>query len=476
MKSLYKSITACGALLTAISVFTSCDDEKIYDLNHPEAEVIGAITFDYEGILPMGLGTTLSLKMSADPDKLEDDVIYATTDESVAYVDQYGILHCVGIGEAVVSAMPSVGFGATARLTVNVIENVVYTESITITGVKELPEFHYMGDEFQLTTLHYPENSTYNFVEWSTSNPKIATVDKEGNVVCGEVGSAVIIAKTLAPDATGKVAKFELTVSPSADVESIVISPYTELICLEKPFDLDVAYYPAYGNPATVEWESSDESVAYVGKGGHVIPTGFGTVTLTGVCPNGNDASINITVTPGLHIWDPSNRFTRWIAATAGTTIEYTEDYLINHMVVSGSNYRADIKIDCNDNNPVVFNFGEYPVIALRTTIPPDGRNTFDVVDVNGTGGGNPQCNIGEKASGTPYMLEDGSYLVYVDWSTRTQYPLSGNVSFKTFQLKVADMPVATTTEDTYKVYWIRTFKSVEDMIEFAEKQVADGN
>lgn len=454
---------------------TSCDDDKIYDMNHEEASIIGSITFNYEGKLTMPVGGELQLEVEVLPvEAAATGFIYKTSDPNVAFIDDNGKLHCISEGIANVSAVPSIGFGATASLEVTVVDHVVYSESLTIDGVNELSEYHYLGDEFQLQAVILPEDHTYNYVDWSSSNPAVISIDKDGNVVCGQEGTAVITAVTKAPDTPGITGTLSLTVSPSADVDDIEIAPYTEPICLEKPFDLDVTYYPSYGNPSTVEWTSSDENIAIVTKG-HVIPRGFGTVTLTGITPTGKAKSITITVTPGWHVWDPSNNFTGWISATSGATFEYTENYLIDHMAASGANYRADIKFNCDANNPLVMNFGEYPVIALRTTIPDGGRNTFDVVDVDGVGGGNPQCNFGRYGTGNPIRLEDGSCLIYIDWSKRTQYPLNGFVSFKTFQVKVADMVIADTPVDSYKVYWIRSFKSVEEMQAFAEAEVAAG-
>lgn len=474
MKAIVKYLYGVTILTTGMGMLSSCDNEKVYNTDVTEANVIGAITFDYEGTLPLALGVELPLNVKTTPELLSDDVIFTSTNSGVAYIDDNGTLHCVGLGKATVEALPSIGFGASASLTVEVSDNIVYTESMKIEGVNELSEYHYFGDEFQLTTVHNPDDHTYQFVEWKSSNPDVMTVDKDGNVICLDEGVSTITAKTLFPDKEGIAATLTFTVSPSADVEDLEIAPVTEEICLERPFDLDITYIPAYGNPATVEWESSDESIAYVDKG-HVVPTGFGTVTLTGVCPNGKTSSVTITVTPGWHIWDASNKLNMWTAATSGASIEYGNDYVTVHMATSGSNYRADIKYACDASNPLVFHFGEYPVVALRTTIPEGGRNTFDVVDVDGVGGGNPQCNVGRYATGNPVELSDGSVLIYVDWGARTQYSLTGYTSFKTFQLKVADMVIADTPVDSYRIYWIRTFKSVEEMTAFAEAEVAAG-
>lgn len=471
MKYIDRIFLAAAAI--GATAFTSCDTDKSYDTDRQEANIIGSISFNYEGQLTMPIGAELPMEIEVLPEEAAaTGFIYRSSDPDVAYIDDNGVLHCVGLGIANVSALPSIGFGASATLEVTVVESVVYAQSMTIEPVEEIAEYHYLGDEFQLQPVILPEDHTYNYVEWSTSNPDVATVDQEGNVTCGQEGTATITAVTKAPDVAGVKGTYAITVSPSADVEDIIIAPYTEPICLEKPFDLDVTYLPTYGTPATVEWISSDESIAIVTKG-HVVPTGFGTVTLTGICPNGNMASVTITVTPGWHIWDPSNKFIGWASTT--TPFEFHDNYLVNYMPGGGTTYRADIRFGCSDNSPLTMHFGEYPVIAMRTTIPDDGRNTFDVVSVDGVNGGNPQCNFGRYGTGNPIRLADGSNLIYIDWSKRNQYSLTTYTQFKTFQVKIADIPVEGAPADNYKIYWIRTFKSVDEMKAFAEEEVAAG-
>ena len=465
---------ASAVMALGMGALTSCDDDKVYDVDHQEANIIGSITFNYEGKLIMPIGAELQLKVNVEPaDAADTGFIYKSSNPDIAYIDDLGVLHCVGLGIANVSAVPSIGFGATATLEVTVNESVVYSQSMTIDGVNELAEYHYLGDEFQLKPVILPEDHTYSYVSWATSDPEVIAIDQEGNVVCGKEGTATVTATTKAPDIEGISGSLTLTVSPSANVEDIEIAPYTDLICLEKPFDLDVTYYPSYGNPSTVEWESSDESIAIVTKG-HVVPTGFGTCTLTGTTPTGVSKSVSITVETGWHVWDVSNRFIGWAPATAGQSFEYYDDYVINRLGNGGTTYRADIRYACDNNSPLVMHFGQYPVVALRTTIPDSGRNTFDVKAVDGTGD-TPQCNFGRFATGNPIRLDDGSVLIYVDWGARNKFPLTTTTPFGLFQIKIADILVDETPVDYYKIYWIRTFKSVDDMKAFAEAEVAAG-
>lgn len=58
----------------------------------------------------------------------------------------------------------------------------------------------------------------------------------------------------------------------------------------------------------------------------------------------------------------------------------------------------------------------------------------------------------------------------------RTKYSTTGYTDMSLLQFKVADIPAANVPADKmYTVYWIRTFRSVEEMQKFAEAEVANG-
>lgn len=463
------NIIASAAALLALS---ACDTDKVYDTGYPEASLISEIQFDYEGELTLPVGMEMPLQVTVLPtEAAKAGVIYKTSDESIAYIDNNQVLHCLKEGIANVSCFPSIGFGPSAKLTVNVAQSVNYAESVSVVPVKELEEYIYEGDSFSLKAVVLPEDHTYNFVNWSSSDASVMTVDKDGLVSCLKPGTATITATTRFPDKEGIKGSMTFTVSEPVDVQNVEILPYTEAICVTRPFDLAVNYTPAYGTRASVNWTSSDEAVAYVNRG-HVVPTGFGTCQITATCAaTKQSSSITITVTAGWYIWDLSNKFGAWRAGS-NATFNYLDDCIEVKLseMSAGGQWRGDLLLVNDAKNPVSFHFGEYPVIALRTTIPADGRNTFDGVSADGVNAGNPQCNEGRYATGNPITLSDGTKLIYVDFGARTQYSKTDFTAMKLLQLKVADIPAANVNAShTYKVYWIRTFRSVDEMKAYAE-------
>ncbi|MDE6339948.1 MAG: Ig-like domain-containing protein [Muribaculaceae bacterium] len=464
-----------ASLLASSVVLTSCDDDKVYDLNHEEAMLISEISFAYDNELTLPVGMEMPLNVTITPEESADQkVVYKTSDSKVAYVDDNGILHTVGIGECNISCVPEIGFGATAKMLLKVVESVNYAQSLTLRSVETMPDYLYEGDELALTADYTPVDHTYNYLEWSTSDPAVATVDENGVVTCVKPGTATISASTTFPDKEGIKGSISIKINEAVDVESVTIAPVTEAICVTCPFDLDVTYTPVYGTKGSVEWTSSDETVAVVTRG-RVTPIGFGTCTLTATCANGSEASVEITVTSGWYIWSPTTTWGLWGPGSNASITKEDNGMLVKMTEMkAGGDWRGDIKYTCDENSPLVFNFIDYPVLAFRGTFPINGRNTLDAISTDGVNSGGPQCNVGRYGQGDPILLSDGSYLIYYDMKARGKYQDKKETGFRLFQIKVADIPAADAGADkSYKIYWCRTFKSVDDMKAYAEAELA---
>lgn len=72
------------------------------------------------------------------------------------------------------------------------------------------------GETMKLTVDFTPSNATDKKVEWSSSDPKVATVDENGTVTAVGNGTAIITAKT----SNGKTATITITVKTEAESEN----------------------------------------------------------------------------------------------------------------------------------------------------------------------------------------------------------------------------------------------------------------
>lgn len=456
---------------------TGCDDDKIFTTDYTLVRPVDKIVFNCgEGDeYPMTPGMTYQIDWTVGPEEVDDDsIVFRSSDESVATVSETGLITAVSVGDAIISALPPIGFGAEARLMVHVKENVVLASEILVSLDGTPAEFYYESDVVQLQAVILPSDHDYNHLVWSSSDESTATVDETGKVTLIKEGDVTITAS--ATDGSGVKGSWSNHIFRMVDVEDLSIAPLTEEVCLDYgAFDLDVTYSPLGSTTGSVEWTSSDESVAVADRG-RVRPIGFGRCTITGTAPNGKSASVEVTVASGLRIWDCTNRWRLWKAGS-NAKFDYFDKTLKVTMseMSAGGNWRGDIQLTASGDNPAWFDFGEYPILAFRANIPPNGRNTLDAVSIDGINCGGPQSNEGRYETNKPITLSDGTKLYY--YNIASKYSTTAPTGFSLYQIKVADIPAEDVpASKSYNVYWIRTFKSMEEMQAFAEADIAAGN
>ena len=173
--------------------------------------LVESITLD-KTELEMVKGDTETLKATVLPETAgEVKVTWSSSDEKIATVDGNGKVTATGAGEATVTAKAGEK-EATCKVTVK-----VPVESISLdkTSLK-LKE----GASAVLVATVKPDDATAKTVTWSSSDEKIATVDKDGKVTAVKEGTAVITAKAGDKTATCDVlvSNYEFTIDPF-DVE-----------------------------------------------------------------------------------------------------------------------------------------------------------------------------------------------------------------------------------------------------------------
>ena len=144
-----------------------------------------------------------SYPVEADTDKM----IWTSSDDSVLTVEN-GIITPKTLGEAVVTVTNAEGeiLGSTIVTvvefeTVNVEEILISTETLTLES----------GKTEQLQAFCLPLNATTRTVSWSSDNPSVVSVDKNGLVTAVKVGTATITATS---DDGGFTVQCKVTVEP----------------------------------------------------------------------------------------------------------------------------------------------------------------------------------------------------------------------------------------------------------------------
>lgn len=155
---------------------------------------------------------------------------------------------------------------------------------VTIKKKTETPTDNWTIDpskDFELSIGETKQIKTDGDVTWSTSDSKIATVDKDGNVKGIGKGTATITAK----DKDGNTKSVKVTVNdikwkldPSGDI-TIKLDETKKIKTDEK-----------------VTWSTSNSKVVTVDKDGNIKGVGVGTATITATDKFGNKRTIKVTV------------------------------------------------------------------------------------------------------------------------------------------------------------------------------------
>ncbi len=151
-------------------------------------------------------GDTATLTATVLPeDAVDKEVTWSSLKESVATVDDNGVVTPVAKGSAIIVATAG---GVEAECAVTVVEAGTTIVDVTDVTLDKNAATVNAGTPVTLTATVAPENATNKTVTWASSDEKIATVDKNGKVTAVKPGTATITA-TAGGD---KTAECEVTV------------------------------------------------------------------------------------------------------------------------------------------------------------------------------------------------------------------------------------------------------------------------
>nr|WP_317398484.1 Ig-like domain-containing protein [uncultured Gemmiger sp.] len=250
-------LTACGPKLTAVNLPQT-------PLEIATGETATAETsYTYDG---------------ETPENAQPEVAYTSSDESIATVDENGVITGVAEGEATITA--TVGELSASR-TVSV---VIPVESLSAEDIS----LHLADGAAPLAYTVTPEHFT-GALAFASADESIATVDAVGQITPVAVGDTTVT--VTAPNGLTATAAVRVWDGPKA----LTLTPgKTEIT---RGSGTQIAAADEAGNDVAAEsliWASSDETVAQV-SGGWVDVTGTGAVTITASTEYGVSASVELT-------------------------------------------------------------------------------------------------------------------------------------------------------------------------------------
>ena len=237
-------------------------------------------------VAELTIGNSKQLTAAISPTNATNNgVTWSSSNTNVASVSSSGVVVAKGEGTATITVKTDDG-GYTAACTIRVSKP--SPSVVAVTGVKlsaigiELP----VGGSKRLSATITPSNATKKDVTWSSDNTSVAAVNASGLITAKGEGTATVTVRT---DDGGYTATCKITVVPVTAPEKVEISVSADSLKYKETTKVNVSELPV---GYTVQYSSSDESIAKVDSNGNIKAVGKGTATITVkvIDPNGNVA------------------------------------------------------------------------------------------------------------------------------------------------------------------------------------------
>lgn len=165
----------------------------------------------------IAIGKTLKLKALITPDNATStDVLWSSTNTSVATVSADGEVEAISEGNAVIIASTPDGSNLSATCTITVYNDIIFVTEI-ILDPTEIEGIE--NETATIKALVIPENATNKQLRWYSSNDNIAVVN-DGIIELKHHGTAIITAEAL--DGSNVKSECTVVVSDSVGIDSII--------------------------------------------------------------------------------------------------------------------------------------------------------------------------------------------------------------------------------------------------------------
>lgn len=242
------------------------------------------------------------------------NVIWTSSDSSVATVDSSGFVTAVGGGTATITVQAEDGSKVATSCAVNVIEHV---EAVNLNKASiEITK----GQTETLSATILSDKATNKNITWTSSDSSVATVDNTGKVTAVSAGTTTI---TVTSEDGNKTASCNVTVknipvqpigqNPAAPtlvpvetatgktvgtvIHSMKLNTTKVTLGKKASINLVATISPENATNTTVVWTSSNTNVATVSSTGKVTAKAAGTAVITASAQDGSNVTSSCTVT-----------------------------------------------------------------------------------------------------------------------------------------------------------------------------------
>ena len=244
-----------------------------------------------DGVVNLNGGDTV-VRITADvsPINMDDtQVEWSVSDEEYAEIDEDGKITAKAPGRVrIIANLVNYGVTAEAKLLIRQPVTGIILPTSTMTLQKG-------GSAQYLSARVFPENASDKSVEWSSKDPKIATVDKNGTVKPIGTGMTRITARTA--DGGFEASCFVTVVNPAVEVSSITVQNTEDMyLMVGDSISAVVTVSPSNARNKTLTWSSDDESVAVVSGTGRIRAVSEGVAYITVSSVNGVSETFPVEV------------------------------------------------------------------------------------------------------------------------------------------------------------------------------------
>ncbi|MGN0463634.1 MAG: Ig-like domain-containing protein [Acutalibacteraceae bacterium] len=282
-----------------------------------------------------------------------------------------------------------------------------------------------VGKTIRLNEKISPSDSDRKAVKWTSSNPKVATVDGDGLVKAISNGSANITCTTV----NGKTAVCKVkvvTFSTGVKLSASSLNLYTT-----QKASLKATVSPSAATDKSVKWSSSNQNVATVSSSGVVTAVGKGTATITcKTSDTGKTASCKVNVTKKIDV--------KSLALNKSSKTIY-----------KGSTYqlKANINPSNASNKKVSWKSTNTSVATVLSTglVTAKGNGTAKIICTTHDGNFTSVCKVTVKTKVSGVSLDRSKASIYVGGKKQLNAEISpSSASDKSVKWKSSDKSVAT--------------------------------
>ena len=500
MKGIYRHILNVSFIMTTVW-FSSCSNEENLGGELKELKTISSITINQtiyntsDNVICMLPGQNVQLDCTILPEDAEDKSIkWTSSDEEVATVTTDGLLSANLVGTSVIRVTPAIGFGSvdvTPSYTLNVVDNFVDISGISFTNIDDILQ-NGLGQStsYKVELNVSPENATFKRFKWESLTPEVATVDADGVITAISPGQAKI--KVTADDFSETPVSMELVfnVFEAVAIENIEFKDeavtYLSQFGYGEVYDLKnaVTLTPSYATVGLISWSSDNESVVSVDKDGiltaHAVKAGEATITATA---GEITKTVKVTMAVGRLWYSFDKSYEPWYIRDGGVAnVENGK----TRVTLKDKNMGA-FAFTCNNEKGTIAMNTSHPILAIKIMLPykyvvnNNSQGTLFLDTNNGrymqtSGNGNNVFTVLRESEYTG-NIPTTPMVIYMDMTKgfgNTPHYLPAEPAaedLRTFQFGVYDYNKVPENLGYYDMYWIRSFKTVEELKTFVNSE-----